>query len=270
MLRSYGYPYTSSGCNDGEDMLDACAAKKKAHRRRGMKRLLFTILAAGLALIWFNGACHAIVWSWDYTKYRVKVYIKGGELGVSDENRTDRLGVKNWLIYPGPERDYPKYELIAQGPMIGYEWPPSQVAPVDGVANSWEGKLKYGDVIICDDHEGFVQPNGTIAHFLRPVPVEFQYDVHGLPQHWCPDPNKAHEYGKSPGWRKDPNYPNDTKRDHMSCAGEFKGDTWKEFLARSGNPKLPGACVRFIGRGILTGTRSLTGQTNAPPLPQAS
>ncbi len=207
------------------------------------KGLLVTILAAGLALVTLKGACHAIRWSWDYTAYRVKVYMNdGNELGVRDVNNMASEALTKWLEYTGPAPDYPKYELIAKGPMSGYEWPPSLLGPVDGVSNPWEDKLKPGDVIICDDHEGVVQPGGTIAHYLRPVPVWYQYDVRGLPQHWCPDPDKQHDYGASPGWRKDPRYPNDPTKDIMSCCGEFKGDTWEQFLTRSGNLRPPAQC----------------------------
>ena len=78
-----------------------------------MKRLLFMLLAAGLALVGFQAACHAITASWDYTKYRVQVYMERGELTIPDEDNIGEAGLIRWLLGTGPNDA--KYEVIAEG-----------------------------------------------------------------------------------------------------------------------------------------------------------
>ncbi len=213
-----------------------------------MKRFLFTILAVGLTLVGLEGACHAITKSWDYTKYRVNVYMKNGsESGVPDEDSMHEPNFIAWLLSTGTGTGNPNYELIAEGPLVDEEWPPSQVRPVRGpVSNPWDGRLRNGDVIIFGHgHEGVVQPNGTIAHYLQPTPTGKHYNLNALLQNWCPGPAEPHEglyYNQSPGWRKHPLYPNDPTKDIPACCGEFKGDTWKQFLTRTGNSGVGQTC----------------------------
>jgi hypothetical protein len=206
-----------------------------------LKRLLVTILVVGLALVTLEGACHAITKSWDYTKYMVQVYMNGREFGVADVDDQGERKLIDWLLLTGLGN--PNYEVIAEGTLYGDEWPPSQVKPVGRTVSSpWEGKLKAGDVIIVDHgHEGVAQPDGTIAHYIQ-IPPAGQTIKRSLLTQRCPDPRAPRQYPymlKCGDWEKDPNYPDDPTKDRPVCCGEFKGDTWQQFLSRMDNYKNP-------------------------------
>ncbi len=214
------------------------APKKRAHWGQGMKRLLFTALAVGLALVMLQGSCHAITNSWDYTKYRIQVYMGKSDVDIPDENLISGT-FENWL------QNDAKYERIAEGTLDDDIFPPSKVRPVaQAVSKPWQGQLKSGDVIIVGGfglgHEGVVQPDDrTIAHYTQIPPIG-QTIKRSLLIQRCPDPHAPHQYPyqlKCGDWEKDPNDPNDTTKDRPMCCGEFKNDTWQQFLSRMGKWK---------------------------------